>query len=263
VPLALGVLLLTACLFVRVPADLTIPARWNTLFYGILRESPSPEADLAEFGLEPGLARFVGTYDDPVGGAPADAPYEEVARRFGFSDVARFYLRHPDRLLEVASASARRAFEWRERILGNYTRDSGKPASAQAPSYTGWSDLEGRLFPRSLWFLASYFALFAGVSAWELRKGLDTPSARTAVLGLTVVGLAVVAFGVKVMAAASADPVKHLFLFQVLFDVSLFFSLAWIATRCEPYLPWGARPGPVNAPRTIVAPRGGGPAARK
>jgi hypothetical protein len=237
VPLSAGLMVLAALLFASLPAWQKHPARWHSVFHGVLAVSPSPAEDLAEFGLEPDLARFRLAYAIEVDGKQVPAPYMEVGGRFGFLDIARFYVRHPDRLGAVAAACARDAFVWREPRLGNYTRESGRPGSAHAPSYTGWSPFEDRAFPKRLWFLVVFFAVFGGVAAWELRRGLDTAAGRTAALCLTVAAMAVLAFLVVVVAGGVENVVIHLFLFQVLFDVCLFAGLAWVATRLPVRLP--------------------------
>lgn len=243
-PLACALLVLTGVLFARIPDDLRYPAHWHSVFDGVLINSPSPAEDLAEFGLEPGLAKFAGAYAVEVDGELVNAPYMEVGARYGFREIARFYLRHPDRLIGVASMCASRTFVRREKLLGNYTRESGRPGSAHAPSYTGWTDFEDTLFPKNLWFLAAFFTIFAGVSIGEVRNGADTPAGRTALLCLTMAILAVLAFAVVVLAGGVENVVLHLFLFQVLFDVCLFAALAWLATQFAGLLPRATRRPP-------------------
>jgi hypothetical protein len=163
----------------------------------------------------------------------------EVGRKITFSQVARFYLRNPTRLVHLADLCARRAWVWREPRIGNYTRDSGRPASAHAPSYTGWSDLENNFFPKRLWFIATFFAAFLGACGWELRRGLDTRAGRTALLCLTVAGATMLAFAVLVVAGGIEDAIVDLNQFLVLFDVCLVAAMAWVGSRLAPLLPSG------------------------
>ena len=243
VPLAVVCLLWTVVLFAHLPDYLRYPAKWNGVFHGLLVDSPSPAEDLAEFGLGPEWARWTGVDAIQVEGAWVRAPIMEEGGRFSFRQIAWFYLRHPGRLAQVAQRCAQRAFIWHNPLLGNYTRDSGKPPSTRAPSYTGWSDLENTLFPKRFWFLATFFGLLLGVVAWELRRGLESPAARTALLGLTVATMAVLAFSVLVVAGGTEDAITDLYMFQVLFDVCLVFAAAWFATRFARLLPDPSRGG--------------------
>jgi hypothetical protein len=248
VPLAAVCLLWTVVLFARLPDSLRHPARWNGVFYGLLVDSPTPAEDLAEFGLGPEWARWTGVNAIQVDGVWVSAPILEEGHRFGFGQIAWFYLRHPGRLLRVAQRCATQAFIWHEPRLGNYTRDSGRPPSTRAPSYTGWSDMQNRLFPKRFGPLAVFFGLFLGVCAWELRLGLESPAARTALRGLTMVTMAGLAFSVLVVAGGTEDAITDLYTFQVLFDVCLVFAGAWLATRFARLLPAlrSGAPGPVT-----------------
>jgi len=241
VAVAAGLLVVGASLLATLPDWLRNPARWNGVFYGLLLDSPSPAADLAALGLEPTLARFVGVAAVEATGTVERAPVMEVGGRLTFRAMAAFYLGNPARLVAVASRCAEHAFEWRGALLGNYTRDSGRPARAHAPSLTGWSDLERRLFPRRVWFLAGFLTLFLGVAGWESRKGLDTPAGRTALLCLTVALTAIVAFVVVVGAGGIEDTAVDLFLFQVLFDACLVAAAAWLAVQFARLLPGATR----------------------
>ena len=246
VPLAFGLVLLWGFLFVSLPDLLRFPARWNGVFYGLLIDSPSPSEDLQALGLEPDLARWIGTPGIKMDGDWIAPPIMEAAARYGFLDVAVFYLRHPGRLVHIASLCAKQTFVWRYRGIGNYTRESGKPPASHAPSYLGWSDMQQRLFPRNLWFLAAFFIAFAIVSLWELRQGLDTPAGGTAFLSLTLAAMTTMAFAVVVLAGGIEDTVVDLFMFRVLFDACLLIALAWVATRFARLLPVGAtRSSPV------------------
>jgi len=241
VAVAAGLLVVGASLLATMPDWLRNPARWNGVFYGLLLDSPSPAADLAALGLEPTLARFVGVAGVEANGTVERAPVMEVGGRLDFRAIAAFYLRHPGRFVRVASRCAEHAFTWRGALLGNYTRDSGRPARAHAPSLTGWSVFQDRVFPKRLWFLASFLALFSGVAIWELRRGLGTPRARTALLCLTVGLMTVLAFAVVVLAGGTEDTAVDLFLFQVLFDVCLITAAAWAAVQFARILPGATR----------------------
>lgn len=249
--LAALLLVLVLSLFARLPDVQGRPARWNAVFYGLLINSPSPSEDLAELGLDPELARWTGVPAIEVDGQWVEAPVMEVGGRYGFREIGLFYLRHPGRLVGVATLCAQYAFSWRNPLLGNYTRESGRPGSAHAPSYTGWSDAQALLFPKRLWFLAAFFGLFIGGAAWELRKGLDTPGGRTALVALTMAVMAIMAFAILVLAGGIEDPVTDLFMFQVLFDVCFVISLAWVATYFAKLAPVG------GAWRSALVPAGG------
>jgi len=220
---AVAVVALGLFLQTRVPWAMRIRNLWNDVFYTVLSQSPDPRGDLAEFGLPPELARFAGV--------PAFAgaiPIEDVTARFGYGDVIGFYVRHPGRFLRTASACAGSAFVWRDPRMGNYTHDSGRPAGTLARDFAAWSRVEGMVLPRSLWFIVLFLGSVAAVGVVEARRaGGATTAGGTALLCAALAVAAGMEFGICVVGDGLYDVVKHLYLFQLLFDASLFAAIAW------------------------------------
>lgn len=222
---ALLVVVMAYDLHSRLPWSQTIRNRWNDVFFTILADSPDPRADLAAFGLEPELARFAGVpaFADSI-------PIEAVTARYGFGDVLRFYARRPARLARTAAVCAESAFVWRDPRLGNFTRDAGRPAGAMAHQFTAWSRLEALVMPRSLPFIAFFLATVFGVSLREaFRRRVATAGGGTALLCAALALAAGMEFGICVVGDGYYDIVKHLYLFQLLFDACLFAALGWLA----------------------------------
>jgi hypothetical protein len=210
----------------RLPWSQTIRNRWNDVFFTILADSPDPRADLAEFGLEPELARFarVPAFADSI-------PIEAVTARYGFADVLRFHARHPSRFLRTAAVCAESAFVWRDPRMGNFTRDSGRPAGTLAHQFSAWSRLERAVLPASLPFLVVFLAgVMVAAALVGFRSGPASGAGSTALFGAALALAAGMEFGVCVVGDGYYDIVKHLYLFQVLFDACLFAAGAWIAT---------------------------------
>jgi hypothetical protein len=230
---SLAVLALALDMHARLPWSQTIRNRWNGLFFTILADSPDPRTDLAEFGLEPGLARFAGVpaFADSI-------PIEDVTARFGLGDVLRFHARHPGRFLRTASVCAKSAFAWRDPRMGNYTREAGRPAGTLARAFSAWSRLESLALPRSLPFLVLFLAgVLAVALALAFRQGLATAGGATALAGAALALAAGMQFGICVVGDGYYDIVKHLYLFQLLFDACLFAAVGWLACRAAAWLP--------------------------
>jgi hypothetical protein len=225
---ALGLFLHT-----RVPSILRMPNLWNNVFTTILADSPDPRADLAEFRLDPALARFAGVpaFTDSI-------PIEAATAGFGFGDVLRFHLRHPGRFVRISSACARNAFVWRDPRIGNYPRAAGRPTGTLTTDFAGWSRLEAALMPRSLPWLVVFLGgvLVAGLIEAG-RHGTRTAAGGTACLVAALALAAGMEFGICVVGDGYYDIVKHLYLFQLLYDACLFAALAWAAGRLATLLP--------------------------
>jgi len=219
---AAALCLLVGSLVARIPPTFRVHVLWDTVFYSILPHSPSPESDLHEFGLDPDLARFAGATSWDAG-----VPLYETTARYGYGAIARFYLRHPGRFLGLCAVCARHAFTWREPLIGNFTRNSGRPPRALSRAFAGWSGLENRVLPKSIWFLAAVLSLVLAFSARVCRRnGLSSREGGTALVVATIAVMAILAFLVCVAAEGPKDLVKHLYLFQVLFDACLLALLA-------------------------------------
>ncbi|MCP4573548.1 MAG: hypothetical protein GY838_14415 [bacterium] len=215
--LAVAVLVVAVALTWPLPEAEQEAARWDLLFNGILVVSPDPGADLAEFGLPPALAEHSGK-----GAWSAGIPRYETTAQYGLGDIARFHLRHPDRFLALAAAGARDCFRWEEGILASRTEVVEGPAGARAPSITGWGNFERNLFPGSLWFLGTVFVLATGAVVWGWRYyAAHSDGRRLFTTAGVLVALSLVAYVAAVAAEEPTGTFKHLFVFQVIFDVGL------------------------------------------
>jgi len=257
IALAVALLLFAGFLFAHLPSTLYAVNLWHTLFMNILVDSNSPERDLEEFGLDPDLTRFVG-----VGAFVPGVPLHEVTAQFGLSDVGRFYFQHPERFLEIGSRVAESTFVHRDPDYGNYTRAAGKPPRTLSRSVFGWSELEKRLFPRSLGFVGSFLAVFLFTSFWETsRAGLARRGNPAAVFCLVVAMMTISQFAIVAAFEGTVDVVKHLYMFQLLFDVCLIATVVWLLGGLGTLLryrsqgiPSAAEPPPEGHPRGWARP---------
>ncbi len=112
--------------------------------------------------------------------------------------------------------------------MGNYTHESGRPAGTLARDFSAWSRVEGMLLPRSLLFLVLFLGGVMAVALVEAqRAGMATAAGGTAWMCAGLALAAGMEFGVCVVGDGLYDIVKHLYLFQLLFDACLFAAIAW------------------------------------
>jgi hypothetical protein len=176
---------------------------------------------------------------------------EQVYDRITRSKIFLFYLRHPDRFLEKLIISAQNGFYIRPTYLGNYERAPGVKPLQMASMFSLWSTFKANTLPHSLFLVASFFFLYFGVLAyyyiikWRRKE-------RTLFLDIfSTLGLiGVVCFVVPVLGDGEADHAKHLFLFNVCFDMMVVASIIWLFSN----LPrWGGiRDGAKTARSDVV-----------
>lgn len=218
-----AVLLLTSALMiVAAPDRLKNTNLYQSIFYGVLKDSPDLAAYMKELGIPDKYAVLAGTNyfqkDTPIW-QKDPVLRQEVLEKLSHKDIAFFYLRHPARFMDKLGKAADNATFIRPKYLGNYDQAAGQPWGAVSTHFNGWSSWKERHMPHSLgWFVGFYafFFVLLGTAWWRT-------SSRRVRLGaeiLAAVGLAgVFACVVPLIGDGEADLGKHLFMFNVCFDM--------------------------------------------
>jgi hypothetical protein len=218
-------LVFTANLYLAVPQHIKGFNCWNVLFYSILVDSPDPRADLTEFGLDPELAAFAGQ-----GAFAEGVPLVEVAGKIHHSDLAAFFLRHPGRLLGLASACSKQIYVKLDPLNGHFEKSSGFAAREQSRSFSVWQQFQASALPRSIgWLVFLSALLIAGVGTVLFKHGIASSEGAVAWLAGGLGLMAAMEFGICVLGDGTYDIVKHLFLFQVLLDACFLAGAVWLA----------------------------------
>jgi hypothetical protein len=201
--------------------------RYNSLFYGILKDSPNPAQDLLDLGLSPDMAADAGKHAfleerEYVRYVPlSDITREEFYNKISNADLVRFYITHPQRLAAGMQYTADHAFTT-STVLGKYQRaDIEKPVS-EFDRFTAWSSLREKYLPRSLWFLIFSYGLATGVSVlmYIKRRGVkEVESGLRLFWAVMLIGL--LQFPMPLVGNGQADTAKQLFLFNFTFDIVL------------------------------------------
>ena len=228
-------------IMLAVPNGLKTINLYQSVFYGILKDSPDLARDMRELGIPERYAVLAGTnYFQKDTAIPQDDPKlrREVLSRLSHADIVIYYLRHPDRLIEKLEKAAGNGTQIRPYYLGNFDRSAGKPPRALAAEFSAWSSWKARHLPANLIFFAVCFACyFAVLAVWWLLS-----SSRRTRLGLEVMAVVALAGAfslvIPVLGDGEADLAKHLFMFNVCFDMmvvsavaALIYGLAYLAAR--------------------------------
>jgi hypothetical protein len=224
---AVAAALAVCALSVAYPRGTPGPLRQTYLYGAVFREllagSPDPRRDLADLGLSPELERFVG-----VSGFSPDSPVRDPAfqrafyGRIGYSDLAKFYLQHPERLRTSIGRIAAHAFDIRPVGIGNYAPSAGKPRGARSGSFDLWSRARSRILPARAWFVVGFLAVNLAAAIALRIRARDRATAGAAEIWILVVFVA--AFQFSVSAMMEHESRRSLFLFNAACDL-LFFAL--------------------------------------
>jgi len=216
------------------PAYMKPANLYNVVFADLLKYSPAPEADMRELGIyDPSFLDLIGE-DIFVNQNPlkdSDHFREVFHGNIGYGKILSFYLRHPCRAWNLIDRTAEKAYDMRPQAMGNFTRleapvvtdDEGRTVKPGVPlksqAFSCWSRFKKTIFPGSGLFLVGFF--LAGMAAIAIKAWIfDRTSAdlcRTAVHGAVPL-LALLQYATAIVGEGEVAIVKHLYLFNVLFD---------------------------------------------
>lgn len=227
--------------------------QYHTFFGCILPRSPTPAQDLAEFGLPPGMQSLA---DPDQVKTPLRTPEFDATffPRVGPGKFARYYLRHPRRLMDELSFVCARITDVRPTYLTNFEQASGGhawrvneiPAPSYLPSgdrwkwyiwtlFSLWSTLKEASVPATAWFWLAWGGLHLGVGTYQAIAG---PSPATRITGALRIGLGAMFLVIPLIVLigdGECELRKHLFPEAMTFDVmallALMDVLRWFASR--------------------------------
>lgn len=231
-----ALLLVGALQYVANPPNMTQCNEYSAVFNGILVNSASPKDDLRALGLDERYAVLAGT-NIFMPALPLDI--RSAAFKQGFYDrvthrqILTYYATHPGRLAEKLTVAADRGFFMRPSYLGNFEHAAGRPACSLSDRYSLWSRFKLNRLPHTLpMVVGTALVLGTWLLAATLRRGRE--EATPYVLLLAMGGMGAIAFVTPVLGDGHSDIEKHMFLFNLLFDLSLTFASAHLLALLVP-----------------------------
>ncbi|RAU94898.1 hypothetical protein DQG13_23035 [Paenibacillus sp. YN15] len=231
--LAVVLVAASVAIYVSLPREIKIINQYQTVFYGVLKGSENPAADLRELGLPEKLAVNAGTnYFEPAPIDQHDPVFErEYYPAFSHLKVGLFYLKHPGRFWDKLEVAGEHGMTIRPYYLGSFEQSEGLKAWELSDAFSLWSEFKHRVLPNKLWFILLVFVLYY---ALLIRRYLDAFRLRDRIRLEVLAGLGLVAlfqFVTPVVGDGEADLAKHLFGFNVSFDLMLWFGVMLLLER--------------------------------
>ncbi|MDQ6419418.1 hypothetical protein RB620_08240 [Paenibacillus sp. LHD-117] len=228
------VMLASVTMYVAAPKDFKQINIYQTVFFGVLNNSPDVEGDLEELGLPQRLSVLAGTNYFQSGTAiPQNDPSlkADFYDRISHFDILWFYMKHPGRLVQKMEYAAENGMSIRPYYLGNYEKAEEKPRGALSFQYSGWSEFKRAFIPNQLWFIALFFAAYIAVVCLEWLRGSSRRTRISAELFLLLGLTGIFSFLIPILGDGQADMGKHLFLFNVCFDMMAVSMVVWAVYR--------------------------------
>lgn len=228
---AVAVTLISILIYVAAPKELKHINLYQTVFFGILNESPDVRGDLRELGLPERLEVLAGTnYFESGTAIKQDDPSltPDFYSRVSHKDVLFFYLKHPSRLIESMKYAAENSMHIRPYYLGSYEKSEGKPPGAVAYTYSGWSEFKRNHVPHTLGFLVLFYLLYYACVLFQYFRSRELRGRIAGELMMLLGLIGLFSFLVPILGDGRADIGKHLFLFNVSFDMMAVAMFGWI-----------------------------------
>ena len=211
--------------------------QYNSVFYGVLKDSKHPQQDLIDMGLNPDLAVEAGkhSYLDkneyvkylPRTGITEKEFYSKVSN----GKLIKFYLTHPARLIQGMEYTAGHAF-FTGTSLGKYERSYSEDPIIAFNKFTFWSSLRERLFPKKLFFIVFTALIIFAVSIITYIRNKNSQEVKDKIYLLwMIMFIGLIQFPMPYLGNGQADTMKQLYLFNFVFDILIFVSICWCFDR--------------------------------
>ncbi|MGE5613618.1 MAG: hypothetical protein ACM3XR_04370 [Bacillota bacterium] len=230
---AMMVVAVSLVCYAGVAKNIRLCNKYQAVFYGILRGSPDPAADLEELGIDPSYSVLAGTnyFMDEY---PVDIKSPEFQKvlsdKVNYINILRFYLKHPRRFLQKLEYAAENRFKINQGV-GNYEKYPGIRYKQVADVLNGWGWFKLNVLPNNLRFVISFYALVIPLLIIEYARAKE-PRVRflAAFMGFIAL-MGAVQFVLPIIGDGDADLSKHLFLFNVGFDLLAVSSAVYISSK--------------------------------
>lgn len=219
-------------MYVGAPGHLKQANLYQTVFFGILKDSPDPSSDLKELGLPDEFKVNAGTnyFQTDTAIKQDDPQIVEELGKLNHKDVLFYYMKHPMRFVQKLERGAENGMSIRPYYLGNYEKSEGKPSGEISYANSTWSEFKINYMPNKLWFIALFYLVYAGVLAMEYtRQSLRGRLYIEALLAIALIGI--IAMVVPLLGDGEADLGKHLFLFNVCFDMMIVVGVLYLCRK--------------------------------
>lgn len=199
--------------------------KYNSVFYGILKNSENPEKDLEMLGLPADLAVEAGKHAYlPAEEYEKYVPWSEITEKEFYRKISnikllKFYILNPRRLIKGLEYTASQSFQTQS-FLGKYEKGAVSGYTYEFKRFTLWSDFRNGYFPKRLVFIIAFAAAVLSVSVFEYMKHKSDLRYRLKIeLFWVATGIGLLQFPMPYVGNGEADTAKQLFLFNFIFDI--------------------------------------------
>jgi hypothetical protein len=232
-------------IYVQLSATTGVDTKYNSVFYGILKNSENPEKDLELLGLSSDLAVEAGKHaylprDEYVKYVPwSQITEKEFNQKISNLKLLKFYLLNPKRFISGMEYTASQSFDTMG-FLGKYEKSEVDDYTYTFNRFTFWSGFRSIFLPKKLSFIVLFYIAIFAVSIIEYLKKREDKAIRLRIeLLWLIAGIGILQFPMPYVGNGEADTAKQLFLFNYTFDILIITACTWIfekACKISTYL---------------------------
>lgn len=204
--------------------------RYHSMTRGVLLNEANPEEILNEFGINSQYSILAGNIfykSMPVIDPNDNKLMNEFYSKYSFGSILKYYAKNPRAFGKIMSIASENAYSIKPDAMGNYEKSAGKSFGEKSGFFSLYSNFKSEYLPHNIGFtmflivIYFVFAINDYISYWN-RKDTKAQLIEEVFLFIFFVGGSQVL--VSVLGAGDADISKHLFMFNVSFDLMVYFS---------------------------------------
>lgn len=224
--------------YVAITGDIRYINQYNSLTTGFMRYSASAE-NLKAIGLDPQLDILKNStvYDRyPVIITDSPIMYKEMYNQISINKIALYYVKNPGLLMRQFQSALSSSFIIKAGMVGNYLKSYGKPPLAKTYFFSVYSTIKELVLSYSTGFVIFIFCIFSLALGYVYYQFFKTRYKRglLAIEFILLIALmGIMQLLITIVGSGDADLAKHLFLFNVDFDLLFLFSIYFIIYLCK------------------------------
>jgi hypothetical protein len=224
--------------YVAISGDIRYINQYNSMTTGFMRYSQSAD-DLKSIGLDPQLDILKNTtvYNRyPVILSDSPIMYKKLYNQVSIYKISLYYAKNPDLLLRQLQSALSNSFIIKAGMVGNYLKSSGKPPIAKSYFFSLYSTIKEFVLSYSSGTVIFIFFIFYSALGYIYYNFLKTHYKRglLAIEFILLIGLmGIMQLLITIVGSGDADLAKHLFLFNVDFDLLFLFSIYCLIYLCK------------------------------
>ncbi|NFI51787.1 hypothetical protein FDA52_02120 [Clostridium botulinum] len=207
---------------------------YHSMNRGILLNEDDPDSILEDFNISTQYSLLQET--DFFEEIKLLDPYEEELiddyyEKFSLGKILDYYITHPKAFIKVLKISFKNGYSIRPKVIGNYEQSEHKEFGAKSYFFATWSTFKEKFIPKNMLFTVSTIVIYLYLSTSRFLKAIKNNNKKIQFKEITyfyvfLVGISQII--ISVIGAGDADLSKHVFMYNMAFDLIFIYILSLI-----------------------------------